>query len=271
MGPKAHVGIYTASKKSVVVLILAQGDTETTIAMGQGMKGRAVRTVPSATVRRFPSSLSFDVSSAVVNRHCEDTSLIHHSADQEDDAAEEGPPEHSPTVQLSNVSLLQSMLVAPFDSITQWAQPAATVAFVAIAALIFLLKNARWLWPGLPSLIYRFVNDGSTLEPLLLVIAAALSIASAHHTMDAAYRSRLLPISSSTTAWRIAAVIPLIIVTAVGTIHRDWSPHAQRTSLLGRAVSQVYPWLDVSVDETCLYTVAAVAVLRRATRSVTAP
>jgi hypothetical protein len=263
MGPKAQVGIYTRSKKSIAVLILERNEMETKIAVGQGVKGGAIQTVPSSAVKPLSSSLSFAMNSSMVNRHCEGQAPLVPSASGEDSL----PFAQSSPSQVSSVALLQAMMVAPFDSVTQWVQPGVTAAFVFITAFVFLLKNAYWLFPALPSLISRFVNDASSLEPLLFLTAGALTIASSYHALDGTFQTSPGAENRATVFWRWLALLPLIVVTAVGTIHRDWSPHAQQTSYLGQFVGSVYPWLEVSVDETCLYTVASIAVLRKITRS----
>jgi hypothetical protein len=268
MSPKAQVGIYTSQKSAIAVLILSQNleAGTTTIAVGQGVEGSTVRTVPSCTVRPFGRPVAFDMNHRLVAEHCESTGTPLRTVQDTHRSAEQLPPLIAPC--RSSASLLQSMVAAPFDAITDWSQPPSTVAFVLIAAMIFFLKNAAWLFPGLPFLIYQFADDSGAVEPLLLVMAASLAIAASYQAMDEAYRSTAQAYNRTTIAWRLGALFPLIIVTAVGTIHQNWSAQDQEKSLLGRFVRSAYPWLDVSVDEMCLYTVGTIAILRKLTGAV---
>ncbi|CUG86081.1 transmembrane protein, putative [Bodo saltans] len=270
MPEKAQVGIYTSHKSAIAVLILSQNSEAgtTTIAVGQGVKGSNVRTVPSSAIRLLSSPISFDLASPLVTEHCE-SNITQFAGIGENICANPMPHLLPLTITTkSSASLLQSMVAAPFDSITEWSQPQMTIAFVLIAAMIFFLKNAAWLFPGFPFLLFQFVDDSAVLEPLLLVMAASLAVAASYQAMDEAYRSTAHPYPKATIAWRLGALIPLILVTTVGTIHQNWSAQDQATSLLGRIVRSAYPWLDVSVDEMCLYTIGVIAILRKLTGAV---
>lgn len=254
------------NRRTFLSLVLSSDDEEATILLGNGVEGGPIKKVARSAITEVPR-MRLPADSKLVERHspkrenalpfpkvAAQANALPRPDTCSDDCIES--LRTSPENVSVSVGLLRRMVVAPFDSIVGWHRPQVTGAFVAVALFVLVLQlSGEWL----PPVMQHVVGPTEGLTTLLLVVAALLSVSASYDALEGTWERTTSP--AAALFWRVVAVCPIVVVTAVDAIHRDWSPERQHSSVIGRAASAAQPYLP-SLESSLLYTVAVVALLR---------